>query len=231
MKILEVTLKGITASFREPSSISYQESIVFPPPTSIIGLLGASFGLSFEQAYYIFKNINIGIKVQKKGFMAQDLWKINKIKNKKTEKAIVNREIYFYPEYTVYIQTYEKLLEEIKKNLKTPFYPLTLGRNEEIINEVKVNLINAYESSEGEIENVVLKGKLKPGEFILSDREKRKEVKTFKSYELTQSFEFKNNIRKPWKKKTFTFVDKRGEIKCSMIKIKNENIPLWGCTE
>ena len=75
MKGLKVRMYAITASFRDPNTHLYQESLFAPPPTTIIGLSGAALGIKFQDALSYFKNnnISVGCTIKSDG-IGKDLW-------------------------------------------------------------------------------------------------------------------------------------------------------------
>ena len=88
--------KASVASFRIPEAHTFQKTLPLPPYTTLIGLLGAALRLSFEEACRWVEEhaIQMGVAGTHQGDF-KDLWKIQKIKNKKMESSILLKE-YLY---------------------------------------------------------------------------------------------------------------------------------------
>jgi len=190
MKILKVFLKGLTASFRKPKEMRYQAIVPFPPPTTIIGLFGAALGFDYSRAQEEFKNLKIGIKILQKLGTVRDLWAIRKMKSdaKTFEKAVVIREWLFKPAFELFVLGDYDILRNLKGFLSAPAYPLSFGRDEDLITYIESKLLEAFEIPGGEIQNVVLKGELSPEDFKINVDELEERLRAFPVYQLTTSF-------------------------------------------
>ncbi len=81
MKGIIILFHAMTASFRDPNTHLYQETMPMPPPTTIVGICGAALGLEFKDAMEYFKTneIAVGCRAKSQGF-GKDLWNYSKIK-------------------------------------------------------------------------------------------------------------------------------------------------------
>lgn len=150
MKGITVSLYAMTASFRDPNTHLYQESILAPPPTTIVGIAGAALGMSFKDALEYFKDgkISVGciIKSQGKG---KDLWNYSKIKEKKVIKAILLREFLYDINADLFFACNDiKKIEKIYQAFSNPVYALTLGNSDELVKIIKVEKYESISSSE-----------------------------------------------------------------------------------
>ncbi|OAA32508.1 hypothetical protein AT15_00065 [Kosmotoga arenicorallina S304] len=234
MKVLRVKLRAYTASFRKPQNMKIQDSFPFPPPTSIIGLFGAAMGVKHDQALERFENSLMGIKVNGSLAKGYDLWKIKKTDKgrKNTFKSLVKRQFYYFPEYTIYLLDKEEILQRLYKALKAPKYALSLGRDDELITHVNPEFIEGNFAMQGEIENVVIKGLLKPGQITLS-KLNNQPIKKLSVYRVTKNFQInsRKGYRTPVGYCEYTFVDVKVKYFGELLCIHDEYIPLWRWSE
>lgn len=73
---LVIEAVSITASFRIPEYHNFHKSLPLPPVTTLVGLVGAVLGLSYNNAqlYFSDRSIRIGIQGVSEGHY-HDLWK------------------------------------------------------------------------------------------------------------------------------------------------------------
>jgi len=234
MKVLRIKLRAYTASFRKPQNMKIQDSFPFPPPTTIIGLFGAAMGLKHDQALKLFENSLMGIKVNGSVAEGYDLWKIRKTdkSRKKTFKSLVKRQFYYFPEYRIYLLDDEKLLQRLYQALKTPIYALSLGRDDELITHVNPEFIEGNFITQGEIENVLIKGTLEPGQITPSELNNQP-IKKLGVYRLTRNFQInsRKGYRTPVGYCEYTFVNVKVEYSGELLHTQEENISLWRWVE
>lgn len=146
---LRIELVGKVNSFRLADHHTYQKSYLFPPKTTVCGMIGAALGYSAHEVNDILLNkIGVGIYLQSIDGETRDLWKYRKIKARsdtdKTDEvtiidktqyfsSILVREWLFMPRYVLYISSERSFLEKIKNVLEHPVYALSLGREDELI--------------------------------------------------------------------------------------------------
>lgn len=145
MKGVIVSLHATTASFRDPNTHLYQETILAPPPPStLVGISGAALGMEFENALEYFKRnkISIGCITKSEGF-GKDLWSYSKIKGKKVGKDVLIREFLYYVYVDIFITCeQEKVIEEISKAFENPYFALTLGNSDELVKILNIEVCN-----------------------------------------------------------------------------------------
>jgi CRISPR-associated protein Cas5 subtype I-B len=228
--VLKISIKGYTGSFRNPNSMKYQETLPFPPPTTIVGILGAASGYDFMKAQKTFSDLSFGIKVEKCFGQAVDLWAIRKFdRGRPTRKAIVKREMLVYPEFTLFVKAEEKILQKIQNALNHPVYPLSLGRDDELITSLYSKIIDAENVEQGKIENTVIQGKISPGDISADIDELTDNFNSFKVYKLVKVFKEnkRTKARLPGDYTEYTYVDKKVLYKGNLIKINGEEVPIW----
>lgn len=143
MELLVLNVSAPVASFRRPLDLNYQRTLLVPPPTTLIGLAGAALGMSACDLWgknSPFKDLKVSALVQPsfrtRGApgRARDMWTVLKIKNNKiTERSPYFRELLFFPRYTLLFGGPRELLESLKKAFLDPVYPLSLGREDELL--------------------------------------------------------------------------------------------------
>lgn len=144
MKGIIISLHAMTASFRDPNTHLYQETIPIPPPTTIVGVTGAALGLPFEEAMEYFKTnrIAVGCSAKSDGF-GKDLWNYSKIKSKGIDKDILIREFLYNINSKIFIACEnEQVIEEVYEGFKDPKFALTLGNSDEIVQIRNVEICN-----------------------------------------------------------------------------------------
>jgi CRISPR-associated protein Cas5 subtype I-B len=230
LKVLKISIKGYTGSFRNPNSMKYQETLPFPPPTTIVGILGAASGYDFMKAQKTFSDLSFGIKVGKCFGQAVDLWAIRKFdRGRPTRKAIVKREMLVYPEFTVFVKAEEEILHEIQNALDHPVYTLSLGRDDELITSLYSKIIDAENVEQGKIENSVIQGKILPSDISADIDELTDSFNSFKVYKLVKAFKEnkRTKARLPSDYIEYTYVDKKVLYKGNLIKVNGEEVPIW----
>lgn len=144
MKGLIISLYAMTASFRDPNTHLYQETIPAPPPTTILGISGAALGIGFKDAleYFQRNKISVGCTVKNQG-LGKDLWNYSKIKGKKVIKSILMREFIYGINADIFFACNdETIVEELYEAFKNPCFALTLGNSDEL---VKISDIRIYD--------------------------------------------------------------------------------------
>lgn len=141
MELLALTVSAPVASFRRPLDLNYQRTLPLPPPTTLIGLAGAALGLSDRDLWKSpLATLKVSVLSQPSSRtggapgQAQDMWTVLKIKNNRiAERSPYFRELLFYPRYTLLFGGPRDLLESLKEAFLDPVYPLSLGREDELL--------------------------------------------------------------------------------------------------
>jgi CRISPR-associated protein Cas5t len=147
--LLHIEIRGLTASFRVPHMYKYHRSLPLPPYTSVIGMFGAAIGRDMATTQEIFKSLELKVGIA--GSYAggcNDTWRILTTKNH--ENDVVERQILFKPIYHVIFCGGESSIRLCEKAFRYPFYPLSLGRPDDLANAI------VHEVSECEFEKLQL---------------------------------------------------------------------------
>ncbi|MDI3517721.1 MAG: CRISPR-associated protein Cas5t [Thermotogota bacterium] len=158
MKALKVDLHAHTASFRHWDGHLLQRTYIFPPKTTVIGMLGAALGYELHETWDFLGNTKIGMVLKRIGGTARDLWKIVKLKTSELQKAVVLREFLFDVTYTFYLVDTDMVLEKLKTSLVTPRYPLTLGNSNDLVTFLKTKTVEIYKMPVETVESTILSG-------------------------------------------------------------------------
>lgn len=143
MELLTLTVTAPVASFRRPLDLNYQRTLPLPPPTTLIGLAGAALGLSDRQLWAsdgLLRELKVSALIQPSPHtggppgVARDMWTVLKIKNNRiAERSPYFRELLFFPRYTLLYGGPRELLEDLARAFQDPVYPLSLGREDELL--------------------------------------------------------------------------------------------------
>lgn len=161
MNFLKVKCIGGFNSYRQPDFHTYHKSLPLPPKTTIAGMLGGALGLSPEEVnenWLLNKRLQIGI-IGKSNGQVKDLWRIRKYKGKSanfTTSPLV-REIHYDNQYTLYFQCSEDNdFEIIQSALTNPKWALSLGREDELIKILSVELVDLKTVENAKLTNTVV---------------------------------------------------------------------------
>ena len=157
MFILHIELRGLTASFRVPHMYKYHRSLPLPPYTSVIGMFGAAIGKDMATSQEIFKNLKlkVGIAGSYKG-ECNDTWRVLTTKN--PENDVIERQILFKPHYHIIFNGDESAIRYCEQAFKYPFYPLSLGRPDDIAQVIVHDIFERETEYLEELHNTVIIG-------------------------------------------------------------------------
>lgn len=127
-----------TATFRNPEFQNFHKSFLLPPPTTLIGLAGASLGLCPKAAQDFFnEGFSFGVYGTSKGY-TKDLWKYNTFDE---QGSIILKEI-LYDNHFILVYGHEdsEKIETLCKAFVAPEYALTLGNNDSLAKVLKVSI-------------------------------------------------------------------------------------------
>jgi CRISPR-associated protein Cas5t len=121
------------ASYRIPEYHNYHKTLPLPPPTTIIGIVGAALGLSpkMSQLWFDENNLEIGLNGTYQGIYS-DLWKISSTK-KTTESTIVKREYLYRNKYQFVFGCTTQIAKQIFEAFRYNKYALTAGNNDSLM--------------------------------------------------------------------------------------------------
>ncbi|RMG63139.1 MAG: CRISPR-associated protein Cas5, partial [Calditrichaeota bacterium] len=136
-RVLIVRVRAPIASFRRPLDHNYQRTLPLPPPTTLIGIAGAALGLSDRKLWAPDSPINhlkVSVLADGKPGRARDMWTVLKIKSGKiAERSPYFRELLFFTRYTLLYGGEIDTLQRLREAFLDPAYPLTLGREDELL--------------------------------------------------------------------------------------------------
>lgn len=133
---LVVRVRAPFASFRRPLDHNFQRSLPLPPPTTLMGIAGAALGLSPEQlwgAQSPLHGIAVQVLARKEFGKATDMWTLLKAKSGKMVRSPYLRELLANPEYDLLYKADPTTLTTLKNAFENPTYPLSLGREDELL--------------------------------------------------------------------------------------------------
>ncbi len=150
-RVLCVTIRAPVASFRRPLDHNFQRTLPMPPPTTLLGIAGAALGLSDRQLWAAdsaLRYTKVAVWMDAELGRARDMWTLLKIKgNKIAGRSPYFRELLFFVRYTLLYGDEEMSLRKLEQAFRDPMYPLSLGREDELL---LVEDIALEEVSEGE---------------------------------------------------------------------------------
>ncbi len=137
MEVLVVKVSAPLVSFRRPLDHNYQRTLLLPPPTTMLGLAGAAFGLSDTELWRkegLTRELFVAAFSSNEPGRAKDRWTVMKIKGAKiTERSPYFRELLFFASFSLIYGGSPELLSKLKEAFLGPVYPLSLGREDELI--------------------------------------------------------------------------------------------------
>jgi len=149
--ILAVTVRAQVASFRRLLDHNYQRTFPMPPPTTLLGIAGAAMGLSDREMWAPRSPVHefkVSVWMEEEAARARDMWTVLKIKSGKiAERSPYFRELLFFVRYTFFYGGSEDLLRRLERAFQDPAYPLSLGREDELM---LVEALTLGEAAEGE---------------------------------------------------------------------------------
>ena len=176
MKALSLKVKAPQVSFRHPLDLNYQRTLPLPPPTTMVGLAGAALGIADfqiwnDEYWQPLRDIKVAVLLDKLPGKAKDMMTVLKIKGGRIEqRSPYFRELLFNVEYTLIYAGDDNLIKKLIVSFNDPVYPLSLGREDELIEIVSIEEIELIKGEP------VFRGTAIPGDI----REMEIELPAFK---------------------------------------------------
>ncbi|MHB8361111.1 MAG: type I-B CRISPR-associated protein Cas5b [Thermoplasmataceae archaeon] len=204
---------SISSGFRTPLSHSIHDTLPLPPPTTIIGMIGAALGVDRKDMNSYYSSLKVGV-IGTHEAIYQDLTHIIKfagsgeIKNKSNPTSLLTRENLFNNNFLIWIMPDKREMVDILiRALQNPKYALSMGRDDEIIRIDEVKKVKLEYEETPVLENTILPFNLDPKstEIMGSD----KILVPLVSVNLPRSFLLENDgtTRKPTDFKNYTFIE------------------------
>jgi CRISPR-associated protein Cas5t len=199
---LLVNLKSQTASFRNPDFQNFHKTLDFPPPTAIIGLVGAALGFSPLNAQeFCFENkIKLGVCGVSKGRF-KDTWKYSKKTNEMwlyspgLDGSIIQKEYLIQTSFSIVFKAEDIIIKQLKEGFQAPVFALTMGNSDSLAKVAYVQE-NLEEVESSEVEHCVVEGNVI--ENVLNNANKHLEFSIYETkeplgYDLPISFDYKSD--------------------------------------
>ncbi|GIX07686.1 MAG: hypothetical protein KatS3mg115_2089 [Candidatus Poribacteria bacterium] len=169
--VLIVTVQGPVASFRRPLDHNYQRTFPMPPPTTLKGIAGAALGLSDRELWRPkspVHRLRVSVWMESTPGRARDLWTVLKVAGSTIKaRSPYFRELLFFTRYTLLYGGERALLEELERAFWDPAYPLSLGREDELLWVEGVRLVEA-QPGKPRFRGTLLPGDVRPSARLVS---------------------------------------------------------------
>lgn len=208
------TVEGIanTASFRVPESHTFHQTLPLPPITTLVGLVGAALGLSFEDAMQFRKEngLCLGVVGRHRG-QIRDLWKYHKIKMGEVISDILLREYLTDFKMKLAIGSKDRrAVTKLREAFLNPFYALTAGNSDDLLKICEIGQIRALtDSLLSEFQNTILPGDHTGVYEPILDLKEIPITETIRApqvFLLPSAFSFIGHERRVSRREHFTFV-------------------------
>lgn len=235
---LLVNLRSQTASFRNPDFQNFHKTLDFPPPTAIIGLMGAALGLSPLKAQeFCFENkIKIGVSGISKGRF-KDTWKYSKktsemwLYSPGLDGSIIQKEYLIQSSFSIVFKAEDIIIKQLKEGFHNPVFALTMGNSDSLAKVAYIHE-NLEEVESSEVEYCVVEGNVI--ENVLNNSNKQLEFSIYETkeplaYDLPISFDYKSDYgrRTVNRIKTLSFIHSKMVLNYSVqgVNYKDQFIP------
>lgn len=220
-----------TATFRNPEFQNFHKSFLLPPPTTLVGLAGASLGLSPKAAQDFFnEGFFMGVYGTSNGY-AKDLWKYNTFDE---QGSIILKEI-LYDNHFILVYGHEniEIIKALQQSFLTPVYALTLGNNDSLAKIIAVSIENEITNST-EMEHCLVEGNIV--EEVFENAKNGLSFSVYSSsepiaYDLPTRFLYESDygFRRVVERKTLSFIGEKMQLNISKkgIIYKNTFVPIF----
>jgi len=165
MKGLRVDIYAPFVSFRDPGAQLYHETLPLPPPTTLLGMVGAAMGKSFEEMLLWARSIELHVGcIGISGGRGKDLWNYIKIKtDKKTDEpthAVILRTFLADFRLSAYFACEQvDVMNAIYEAFQSPYYAITLGTSDELAKILTtVYFDNVIVTQSSDLSNTIVSG-------------------------------------------------------------------------
>lgn len=132
--------------FRNPFTLSFFETFLAPPRTTILGFIGAAMGLDEKETIKLGNKLKAGVRIlELKGFAREIVTTFN-YKVRPPERTPIMREILVNPAYRIYLGSEDiDLLKLTIEALRKPKYPLYMGISEFLARVTKISKLQKFD--------------------------------------------------------------------------------------
>jgi len=145
-----------------------------PPPTTLLGIAGAALGLLDWELWAQdspLRQAKVSVWMDAEPGRTRDMWTLLKIKGGTMERSPYMRELLFFARYTLLYGGNETLLQQLERAFQDPTYPLSLGREDELllVEEIALETVSNGEPRfrgtvlPGDIRQMRIRPMLQPG--------------------------------------------------------------------
>jgi len=234
---LVIEAVSVSASFRIPEYHNFHKSLPLPPVTTLVGLTGATLGLSYSDAqqYFTDRSIKIGIHGVSEGHY-HDLWKAlsSKPNNRDT---IIQKEYHYLNRYIFVFVSDKDTIQQLYTAFRNPCYPTVMGSSDSLLKIINAELIdNPTIEDNDRFENCLLVGnyidevKIDLDDLVVGKEYRYTPLSAPQVYNLPYSFVFsEDGVRKIKTRKEITFIGMKVKSKnlIPVLKYKGVSIPTF----
>lgn len=230
-----------TASFRNPEFQNFHKSLDLPPPTTIIGMMGAALGLSpkMAQTYFDEHSLKVGVAGNCEG-RTMDTWKYNKrtsnmhLYDPLLDGSVIQRELLLHNQFfLIFSSNEEQSINEIVTAFENPFFALTVGNSDSLAKVIGTER-NLSITKSKKLKNCLVAGDIV--EKVLRSTSKSFEFSIYQTSEpITYDLPIRFHYSKDYGKReisdiaTFSFIGREMELNFEIegIEIQDIFIPIF----
>jgi CRISPR-associated protein Cas5 subtype I-B len=172
MSALRIKCYSISSGFRSPLSHAIHDSLPLPPPTTIVGMVGAALGISRSDMSNFYQSMKVAV-IGTHEAVFQDLTHIIKFASGgkvKEPVSLLTRENLFKNNFYIWIIPDKvEIIDKLRLAFSDPKYALSLGRDDEIIRIDEIKIVRLEYAYEPILENTILPFNLDPKNIELID--------------------------------------------------------------
>lgn len=192
-----IELRAQTASFRDPEFQNYHRTLHLPPPTTVIGIVGAALGLSpaMAQDYFDENAIRIGVWCRSDA-KARDLWKYNNRTNKmwlyhpNWDGSVIHRDLLVFNRLLLAFESaFNEAIDRIIGGFSSPVFGVSLGNSDSLAMIYGIHKDLELVRSTG-VSNCMLQG-----DVIQDVLEQAKEHRNFTIYQTSEPIAYQFPLR------------------------------------
>jgi CRISPR-associated protein Cas5t len=224
-----------TATFRNPEFQNFHKSFALPPPTTIVGLVGAALGLEAKDAQAFFEDngFKIGVKGKSEG-KTNDLWKYRTL-NPEKPTSVLTREILYKNTFLIaFAHENADVIDQLRAAFETPQYAPVLGSSDslaklKVLPSDAISVVSSKDLSYCLVAGNAVEDALNA---VLSNKSFDFYLEHHDSmfYDLPIRFHYEaSGVRRVIERKPFTFIGSSMQLPISIegLKFQNHFIPLF----